>query len=95
MHVHYLTPELHYTRNGAKGKKGDFVLFITFEWLLNLMITCLVRASQEMTEIDTTVVERKEWVCCSIARAPSGGKTFLSSNLSLPRLGSSNFLIKQ
>lgn len=44
-----LTPELYFTRNGAKGKKGDFVLFTTFEWLLNLIITCLVRASQEIT----------------------------------------------
>lgn len=44
-----LTPELYCTRNGAKGKEGDFVLFITFEWLFNLMITRLVRASQEMT----------------------------------------------
>lgn len=60
MHMHNLTPELHCTRNGAKGKKRDFVLFITFEQLLNLMITCLVRASQEMTEIDTIIMETKE-----------------------------------
>lgn len=50
MHMNNLTPEL-YCTSGAKGKKGDFVLFITFEWLLNLMITCLVRPSQEMALI--------------------------------------------
>lgn len=60
MHMHNLTPELHCTRNGAKGKKGDFVLFITFEWLLNLMITCLVRAFQETTEVDTIISEIEE-----------------------------------
>lgn len=49
MHMNNLTPELYCTRNRAKEKKGDFVLFITFQWLLNVMITCLVRASQEMT----------------------------------------------
>lgn len=57
-----LTPELHCTRSGAKGKKVDFVLFITFEWLLNLMMSCLVRASQEMTEIDTIIREIED--CC-------------------------------
>lgn len=57
MHMHNLSPELHCTRNGAKGKKGDFVLFITFEWLLNRLITCLVRASQEMTEVHTIIRE--------------------------------------
>lgn len=60
MHMHNVTPELYCTGNGAKGKKGDFVLFITFEWLLNLMITCLVRASQEMTEINTVIREIEE-----------------------------------
>lgn len=60
MHMHNLTPELHCTRNGAKGKKGDFMLFITLEWLFNLMITCLLRASQEMTEIDTISREIKK-----------------------------------
>lgn len=55
MHMRNLSPELHCTRNGAKGKKG--VLFITFEWLLNRLITCLVRASQEMTEVHTIIRE--------------------------------------
>lgn len=66
MHKHSLTPGLHCTRNGAKGKKVDFVLFITFEWLLNFLISCLVRASQEMTDIDTVIreVEGCCGVCC-------------------------------
>lgn len=51
MGMHNLTLELYYTRNGTKGKKADVVLFIAFEWLLNLMTSCLLRASQEVTEI--------------------------------------------
>lgn len=36
------------------------LLFITFEWLLTLMITCLVRASQEMTETGAVIREIEE-----------------------------------
>jgi len=53
MGVHNLTLEPYCRRNGAK--KADFVLFIAFEWLLNLMTSFLLRASQEMTEIETII----------------------------------------
>lgn len=55
MGMHNLTLEPYCRRNGTKGKKADFVLFIAFEWLLNHMTSCLLRASQEMTEIDTII----------------------------------------
>lgn len=39
-----------------KGEKAGFVLFVAFEWLLNPMTSFGIqtRASQEMTEIDTS-----------------------------------------
>lgn len=55
MGMHNLTLEPYCTGNGTKGKKADFVLFIAFEWLLNLMTSCILRASQEITKIDTII----------------------------------------
>lgn len=60
MDMHNVTLEPYHTRNGTKGKKTDFVLFIALEWLLNFMTSCLLRASQEITEVDIIIIRKIE-----------------------------------